>query len=66
MSKNEDSKKKLNKENQDLNLLQNIKIQYKTKRELDRLCSKDQISHQNLIAEIEYFSELFNQSASCT
>ena len=54
----EDSKKTLNKENQDLNLLQNIKIQYKTKRELDRLCSKDQISHQNLIAEIEYLENI--------
>ena len=27
---------------------------YKTKRELDRLCSKDQISHQGLVAEIEH------------
>jgi len=50
----EDSKKKLNKNNQNLNLLQNIKIYYKTKKELDRLCSKEQISHQGLIAEIEH------------
>ena len=49
----EDSKKNLNKENQSLNLLKNVKIFYKTKNELDRLCSKDQISHQGLIAEIE-------------
>ena len=48
----EDSKKSLNKDNQDLNLLKNIKLFYKTKKELDRLCSKEQISHQNLIAEI--------------
>jgi len=55
---NEDSKKKLNRENQDLNLLKNIKIFYKTKKELDRLCSKDQISHQGLIAEIEHLDDL--------
>jgi len=50
----EDSKKKLNKNNQNLNLLKNIKIIYKSMKELDRLCSKDQISHQGLIAEIEH------------
>jgi len=42
----EDSKKTLNKTYENLNLLKNIKIFYKTKKELDRLCSKDQISHQ--------------------
>ena len=50
----EDSKKTLNKENQNLNLLKNVKLFYKTKKELDRLCSKEQISHQGLIAEIEH------------
>ena len=55
---NEDSKKKLNRENQDLHLLKNIKIFYKSKKELDRLCSKDQISHQGLIAEIEHLDDL--------
>ena len=51
----EDSKKKLNKDNQDL--LKKIKILYKTKKELDRLCSKEQISHQGLIAEVEHLKE---------
>ena len=50
----EDSKKKINKENQNLALLKDIKLFYKTSKELDRLCSKDQISHQGLIAEIEH------------
>tara|TARA_B100000427_G_C15357477_1_gene528304 strand:+ start:78 stop:824 length:747 start_codon:yes stop_codon:yes gene_type:complete len=53
----EDSKKNLNKENQNLSLLRNIKIFYKTKNELDRLCTKDQISHQGLIAEIEHLEK---------
>jgi len=54
----EDSKKKLNYSNQNLDLLKNIKIFYKTKNELDRLCSKEQISHQGLIAEIEHIDEI--------
>ena len=54
----EDSKKKLNKENQNTNLLENIKLFYKTKNELDRLCSKDQISHQGLIAEVEHLERI--------
>ena len=52
------SKKNLNKDNQDLNLLKNIKLFYKTKKELDRLCSKEQISHQGLIAEIEHLENI--------
>ncbi len=54
----EDSKKTINKENQDKELLKNIKIYYKTKKELDRLCSKEQISHQGLIAEVEHLDEI--------
>ena len=54
----EDSKKKLNYNNQNLHLLKNIKIFYKTKKELDRLCSKEQISHQGLIAEVEHIDEI--------
>ena len=53
----EDSKKKINRENQSSNLLQKIKIFYKTTKELDRLCSKDKISHQGLIAEIEHLEK---------
>jgi len=53
----EDSKKTLNRENQSHNLLRNVKIFYKTKKELDRLCSKEKISHQGLIAEIKHIEE---------
>ena len=49
----EDSKKKLNKDNENFQLLKNVKIFYKTKKELDRLCSKEEIAHQGLLAEIE-------------
>ena len=54
----EESKKNLNKENQNNNLLKGINIFYKTKKELDRLCSKDQISHQGLIAEVKHLEEI--------
>ena len=53
----EDSKKNLNRDNQDKDLLKDIKLFYKTKKELDRLCSKEQISHQGLIAEIEHIDD---------
>ena len=53
----EESKKNINKQYQNINLLKNVKIYYKTKRELDRYCSKDQISHQGLIAEVEHLED---------
>ena len=54
----EDSKKSLNRDNQNKNLLEDVKIYYKTKKELERLCSKDEISHQNLIAEVEHLEKV--------
>ena len=54
----EDSKKTLNRENQNFDLLKNIKIFYKTKKELDRLCAKEEISHQGLIGEIEHLEAI--------
>ena len=50
----EDSKNKINRENQSLNLLKNIKVYYKTKKELDKYVGKDQINHQGFVAEIEH------------
>ena len=55
---NEGSKKVLNKENHNLNLLKNVKLFYKSNKELDRFCAKEQISHQGLIAEIEHLEEI--------
>ena len=53
----EESKKNINSKNQDKYLLKDVKVFYKTKKELDRFCSKDEISHQGLIAEIEPLEE---------
>jgi len=53
----EDSKKKINKDNQDQELFRDVKLFYKNHKELDRLCSKEQISHQGLIAEIQHLDK---------
>ena len=50
----EDSKNKINRENQSLNLLKNIKIYYKTKKELDKYIGRDEINHQGFVAEVEH------------
>ena len=55
---NEESKKNLNRNNPNKNLLSDIKIFYKTKKELDKLCSNEDISHQGLVAEIETIDEI--------
>ena len=54
----EDSKKQIHKGNSHLNLLKNIKIFYKTKKELDKYCSSDKITHQGFVAEIEHLEEI--------
>ena len=54
----EDAQKKINKENQSSNLLRNRNIFYKSKRELDNLCGKDETKHQGIIAEVEQLEEV--------
>ena len=49
----EDALKKLNRENQSENLVKKVHVFYKTKREIDNLCGKEDISHQNIVAEVE-------------
>ena len=54
----EDAQKKLNKENQNLNLFKKINVFYKSKKELDNLCGKDETAHQGLIAEVEQLEDI--------
>ena len=54
----EDAQKNLNRENQALNLLKNVHVFYKSRKELDNLCGRDEIAHQGLIAEAENLEEL--------
>ena len=49
----EDSYKKLNRENQSYKFIKKAHIFYKSKKEINNLCGKDEISHQGIIAEIE-------------
>ena len=49
----EDAQKKLNKENQSLNLFKSVNVFYKSRKELDNLCGRDEISHQGIVAEVE-------------
>ena len=54
----EDAQKKLNKENQNLNLFKKINVFYKSRKELDNLCGKGETSHQGLVAEVEQLDEI--------
>ncbi len=54
----EDAQKKLNKENQSLNLFKSVNVFYKSRRELDNLCGRDETAHQGLVAEVEQLEEM--------
>ena len=54
----EDAQKKLNRENQNLNLFKKINVFYKSRKELDNLCGRDETAHQGLVAEIEQLEEI--------
>ena len=54
----EDAQKKLNRENQNLNLFKKINFFYKSRKELDNLCGRDETAHQGLVAEVEQLEEI--------
>ena len=54
----EESKKSIYRESQKINLLKDIKIHFKTKKELDKYTTRDQLLHQGYIAEIEHLEKL--------
>ena len=54
----EESKKNIHRSSQNKNLLKNIKIYFKTKKELDKYCAREQIMHQGFVAEIEHLEKL--------
>ena len=54
----EDAQKKLNKENQSLNLFKSVNVFYKSRKELDNLCGRDETAHQGLVAEVEQLEEI--------
>ena len=54
----EDAQKKLNRENQNLNLFKKINVFYKSRKELDNLCGRDETAHQGLVAEVEQLEKI--------
>ena len=54
----EDAQKKINREYQHLNLFKKINVFYKSKKELDNLCGRDETAHQGLVAEVEQLEEI--------
>ena len=54
----EDAQKKINRENQNLNLFKKVNFFYKSRKELDNLCGRDETAHQGLVAEVEQLEEI--------
>tara|TARA_Y100000748_G_C15352794_1_gene432570 strand:- start:75 stop:821 length:747 start_codon:yes stop_codon:yes gene_type:complete len=50
----EESKKSIHRNNPKLNLLKNIKVYFKTKKELDKYTGNEDILHQGYVAEVEH------------
>ena len=53
----EDSKKNIHKKNPNKNLLQEVKVYFKTKKELDKYSTKENLLHQGYVAEIEHLEK---------
>ena len=54
----EESKKTIHRENNNINLLKDVKVYFKTKKELDKYCKNENILHQGYVAEIEKLEDL--------
>jgi|TARA_B100000959_G_scaffold272899_1_gene322786 23S rRNA (guanosine2251-2'-O)-methyltransferase len=54
----EESKKNIHRDNQKKNLLKNIKIYFKTKKELDKYTGNEDMLHQGYVAEVEHLESL--------
>ncbi len=53
----EESKKNIHRKNPNKNLLENVKIYFKTKKELDKYTTKENLLHQGYVAEIEHLEK---------
>jgi len=53
----EESKKSIYRKNPKKNILQDIKVYFKTKKELDKYTTKENILHQGYVAEIEHLEK---------
>ena len=53
----EESKKNIHRKNPKKNILDNVKIYYKTKKELDKYTTKEQLMHGGYVAEVEHLEQ---------
>ena len=53
----EESKKNIHRKNPKKNVLNDVKIYYKTKKELDRYTTKEQLMHGGYVAEVEHLEQ---------
>ena len=53
----EDSKKNIHKKSPNKNLLDEVKVYFKTKKELDKYSTKENLLHQGYVAEIEHLKK---------
>jgi len=53
----EESKKKIHRLSPKRNLIKDVKVFFKTKKELDKYCKNEQILHQGFVAEVEKLEE---------
>ena len=53
----EESKKNIHRKSPNLNLLIDIKVHYKTKKELDKYSTKENLLHQGYVAEVEHLEK---------
>ena len=53
----EESKKNIHKKSPNKNLLNDVKIYFKTKKELDKYSTKEQLQHQGYVAEVEHLKK---------
>ena len=53
----EDSKKNIHRKNPNKNVLEDVKVYFKSKKELDKYTSKEQLMHNGYVAEIEHLDQ---------
>ena len=53
----EETKKNIHRKSPKKNLLKDIKVYFKTKKELDKYSTKENLLHQGYVAEIEHFEK---------
>ena len=67
----EDAKKNIHRKNPKKNVLEDVKVYFKSKKELDKYTSKEQLMHGGYVAEIEHLDqpdlkEFIKEKKNCT